>query len=65
MHPALRTYYYNQSSSVEELQWDDGTTMLWDDSTNVWFDLFVAVWILASGVWNDSGLWMDGSLWID
>lgn len=24
-----------------------------------------AVWILATGLWNDSGFWDDNALWID
>ena len=24
-----------------------------------------AVWILATGIWNDEGVWMDGEIWND
>lgn len=23
------------------------------------------VWILATGLWNDSGVWVDSAVWID
>lgn len=29
------------------------------------YDSPISVWILASGVWNDSGVWDDNSTWID
>lgn len=25
----------------------------------------VAVWILATGFWNDGGRWIDSDVWID